>query len=250
MRKTSLLVLALGLAAALPAASEVKICAAVQTYSVLESVKEHAPVKFSVSYGTAEDLEALLADPASKCELLISSDERLPIIQIRSDRAAPTVNSVPLARAPLILWSADPKLLDAKAAAVTKKKLKSLALPRAELTPVGYATSLIVSKKSFPTNYLKNSIYRAEQEYQVYALVEGGNVQAGFLTKPLIMDENGHPRGSYWEIPREDYPDLYYYLTPLNAAEGKNDVADLAAYLKSSPEVAEDFEAAGFASID
>ena len=247
MRKTSKI---LGLTATLffmsnAQSSEVTLCATTQTYSALEAIKEHAPVDYKVQYAFAEDLEALVSDPKSPCQAVISSDEKLPILLVRSGKASIS-DMTQIARAPLILWSADPQLLDDKASVVAKKQLKSLAIPKAELTPVGYASAQIVSRRNFPTNYLKGHIYRAEHEYQVLAMVQGGNVQAGFLTKPLIMNSSGKTSGSYWQTPRNLYPELGYYLIPLQKEKNKPEIIELCNYIRSSKAVMQDFIASGF----
>ena len=92
----------------------VTVCAATQTYSALEAVKEHSPTEITTQYAAGEDLEALLAEDKSHCELVISADEKLPILLVRAGKASASSMSV-LVRAPLILWSADPTLLDNKA---------------------------------------------------------------------------------------------------------------------------------------
>ena len=225
--------------------AEVNVCAATQTYSALEGIKDHAPVDYKVQYATAEDLEAIATEDRSKCEIVLSSDEKLAVLLVRSGKLNLS-NMHQLVRAPLLLWSSDPSLLDSSATVVARKKLKSLALPKAELTPVGYAASEIVSRKNFPTDYLKGKIYRTEQEYQVYSMVESGNVQAGFLTKPLIMDATGHLRGSFWQVPRDLYSELGYYLMPLERYKEDSDVKRLMNYLLTSDKVMKDFIATGF----
>ncbi len=102
----------------------VTVCAATQTYSALEAVKEHSPTEITTQYAAGEDLEALLAEDKSHCELVISADEKLPILLVRAGKASASSMSV-LVRAPLILWSADPTLLDNKASVVANKKLTS-----------------------------------------------------------------------------------------------------------------------------
>ncbi len=225
--------------------AEVNVCAATQTYSALESIKAHAPVDYKVQYAAADDLETIATEDRSRCELVLSSDEKLPVLLVRSGKLN-LADMHQLVRAPLLLWSSDPTLLDSSATVVAKKKLKSLALPKAELTPVGFAASEIVSRKNFPTDYLKGKIYRTEHEYQVYSMVESGNVQAGFLSKPLIMDARGHTKGSFWQVPRDLYSELSYYLMPIDRYKKENDVKRLMNYLLTSDKVMKDFISAGF----
>ncbi|MGN0908443.1 MAG: molybdate ABC transporter substrate-binding protein [Succinivibrio sp.] len=233
---------ALSLASA-GAAATPTVCAATQAYSAIEPLKSERD--FKTVYGTSEDLEAKITNGEAACDLVVSSDEKLPVVLIRSglgDRQSLHA----IARAPLVLWSADPSLLDASALAVSQRRLKSLALPKAELTPAGYAASRIVSRSDFPTEYLKGRIYRTEQEFQVLAMVESGNVQAGFLTRPLVLGPDGAPKGSYWQVPRANYPEIDYYLMLLNRAKRDPGASDLYSFFKGDPKVLKSFQRAGF----
>ncbi len=196
-----------------------KICAEPQLYLALTNLQEQQPAAlgtpFALYFNTATDLYAQLANNQLKCDVLLSSSERLPILLIRSGKAMPGSMSS-FARVPLVLYSADPQLFkDGRTDAISGRKLKSLALPNASLTPAGFAAAEIAARPDFPTNYIKQHIYRAEQEYQVYAMVSGGNVQAGFLTLPLITAKDGSTQGSHWLVPQDLYPPLYYYALSL-----------------------------------
>jgi molybdate transport system substrate-binding protein len=231
-------------AAASPAIAAVPtVCAATQAYSAIEPLKsEH---DFNTVYGTSEDLEAKITNGETSCDLVISSDEKLPVVMIRAGLADKSSMRA-IARAPLILWSADPSLLDGRGLAISEKRLKSLALPKAELTPPGFAAAHVVERHDFPTDYLKGRIYRTEQEFQVLAMVESGNVQAGFLTRPLVLGPNGAPKGSYWQVPRDNYPEIDYYLIMSNRGKRSDDARDLYAFFKSDPAVLKSFRRAGF----
>ncbi|MDD6317536.1 MAG: molybdate ABC transporter substrate-binding protein [Succinatimonas hippei] len=223
--------------------AEPAICAATQTYSAIEPLKSQR--SFKVLYGTSEDLEAKITNHEAKCDIVISSDEKLPLILIRSG-LGDQAHLHAFVRAPLVLWSADPSLLDSKALAVSNKQLRSLAVPKAELTPAGYAATQIVRRSDFPTEYLKGRIYRPDHEFQVLAMVESGNVQAGFLTKPLILGSDGMPKGSYWQVPRDNYPELDYYILLLNSAIPSKEATDLYTFFKDDPAVLRSFQRAGF----
>ena len=230
-------------------ADEPVVCAAVQTYAALEAVRDLGDHSFKAVYAPDEDLASEIGNGERRCSLVVSSGEKLPVLLIRSQQAAVTYLT-PLVRAPLVLWSADPALLDSQATAVGQKRLRSLALPQAALTPAGYAAAQIVSRKNFPTGYLKGRIYRPEQEYQVLAMVDSGNVQAGFLTLPLILGKDGKPRGSWWQVPRDLYDELDYYLIPTLSGAKDREAMALYKYLKSDPTVLKAFENAGFAKTE
>ena len=50
-------------------------------------------------------------------------------------------------------------------------------------------------------------------------MITSGNVQAGFVTLPLIAEPDGQISGSYALIPDDLYPPLYCYALILNGAQ-------------------------------
>lgn len=191
-------------------AQELTVCAVPQTYSALEAVKHKAPVKFKTFYALEDEILSRINNNNGICSLVISSDEKLPILLLRSNQTK-TDRLKPFVTAPLILWSKDPTLFANNIDVIKNKKLKSLGLPNPHLTPVGFAAKQIVSKKTFPSEYLKHRIYRADHEFQIFSFVANQSVQAGFVTKPLIY-KDGHTTGSFWNIPDDTYDPIFYYL--------------------------------------
>lgn len=106
---------ALLLCSALPCAygaDTLKICAVPQLYLALEHLHGVLPYDFEARYntpGTWEEQLSASADTTQECDLLLSSDERLPITLIRAKKGLGSA-MLPFTRAPLVLWSADPAL--------------------------------------------------------------------------------------------------------------------------------------------
>ncbi|MGN0893383.1 MAG: substrate-binding domain-containing protein [Succinivibrio sp.] len=203
-------------------AQTVTVCAVPQAYSALEKIKRTAPFYFRTYYGTFEELFARInsADKKNYCSLVISDEEKIPVLLIEAGKTTYS-NYKAFVKAPLILWSADEKLFEEDIKVIKKKRLKSLALPKQNLSCVGFTAGQVVKRKSFPTEYLKNRIYRADHEFHAYSLVSSGNVQAGFMTKPVIM-RNGKPTGSYWLVPDEYYDQIQYYIVNLSLEDRKS----------------------------
>lgn len=225
--------------------NKVKICSVVQLYSTMTALQHVAPYKFDLVFDTPTDLYARIANNELQCDLLLSSDERLPITLIRGGKGQAS-GMVPFAIAPLILLAKDPNLFKYNLNAISKKQLKSLALPDARLTPVGFATHQIVKTSAFPTEYLKSKIYRADQEYQILSLISNGYVQAGFVTLPLYKDLENPQDYSYWLIPRKYYPDIFYYVLLLKNAVNNNNAINIMRYLVENPQVVKILKQYGF----
>lgn len=93
-------------------AAELKVCAVPQLYLALEHLHGVLPHDFTARYDTPSALAERLmaaADTTTECDLLLSSDERLPITLIRAKKGLGSA-MLPFTRAPLVLWSADPAL--------------------------------------------------------------------------------------------------------------------------------------------
>lgn len=209
-----------GLAALLPlpqaAAEPLNICAVPQLYPALTAWAEAAPeADIALHFDSAAGHYARLINEGRGCDILLSSDERLPIQLIRAGRAD-AASLHPFATVPLTLYSQDAGLFKkGMSFQAAVRKLSSLALPRAKLTPVGFAAAEVTSDKKFPTARLNGRIYPADHEYQAYAMISSGNVQAGFITLPLALGEEG----SWVEVPGELYPEICYYVVILNTGD-------------------------------
>ena len=194
------------------------ICAVPQTYSALEALKEQAPVPFENFFAPENELYQRIVSGSGHCDLLVSSGERLPLQLMRAEKAS-TLNYSAFLKAPLLLWSADASLFRRGPRPITQKQLKSIASPKATLTPAGYAATQVLKSKDFPTGYLKNHIHYAENEYQVYSVVSSGLIQTGFLTRPVVVSAPGGLKGSFWQVPKKMYPPIYYYVLILDQAK-------------------------------
>lgn len=207
------------------------VCAVTQTYSALEALKKASPEPFDSFYGPEDELYQHITRNNGRCDLLISSGERLPLKLMRAGKAT-TLNYSSFLKAPLLLWSANTALFKHGPQAVSQKKLKSIASPKASLTPVGYAATQVLKSKDFPTGYLKNHIHYLEHEYQVYSVVSSGKIQTGFLTKPVVVSAPGGLKGSFWQVPKFMYPPIYYYILILNQAQSAAVSSKLYEFLK------------------
>lgn len=93
-------------------AATLKLCAVPQLYLALEHLQGVLTPEFEAHYDTPSALLTKLQaapDTTQVCDLLLSSDERLPITLIRAHKGLGSA-LYPFTRAPLVLWSADPAL--------------------------------------------------------------------------------------------------------------------------------------------
>lgn len=234
--------------------SNVKVCAVPQLYNALNAIAKDPTLNITPFFATSSDLYAQIANStkdANICDVVLSSDEKLPIRLIRSQKADGS-SLKPFIRAPLVMWSADPRLFSGKSgiSLMASNKIKSIAIAKPSLSPVGFATKKVLSSNNFKTANLKDHIYRAEQEYQVFSMVISGNVQVGFITKPLVNSLTHEANGSYWAIPRSYYPDIQYYVVVMQNASNNPKVTKFVNDLMNSHKIKDILEANGFSSLN
>ncbi len=240
-------VLLLATASEALAKDNLEVCGVPQVYSALESIREDSEISFDAYYGTMQDISSRAQFYRGKCNVIITNEERIAAALI-TDAKITTKDVTPFIKAPLILWSSNKFLFRDNINAIINKRLKSLAIPKDSLTTVGFAAHEVVSRKNFPSEYLKkkNGIFRPEHEYQAYSFVKENNVQTGFITKPLIMHD-GRTTGSYWIVPREYYSPIYYYIIKNDRSK---DAEELYNYLRANQKNLNEFYSAGFEALN
>ena len=233
----------------------IKVCAVPQLYQALSYLNKHSPVPYTTVFATANELYAQIAnasinDTISLCDVVLSSDERLPISLIRSQKALG--NSLqPFTRAPLVWWSADKNLFKGHDPhwCLNKQTIKSLAIASPRLTPVGFATAQVLKRSDLKTQYLKDKTYRSDQEYQVYSMVASGNVHSGIISKPLIASVSSPIAGSYYQIPRTWHSDIQYYVLLLNTSKDNQQAHKFMNYLVHDTKAQQVLSDCGFAPL-
>lgn len=230
-----------------------KVCAVPQLYAALSTLQNRSTIAFTPRFATNNELYALLSNTSNKklphlCDVLLSADERLPISLIRMQKAVASTMQ-PFTRAPLILWARHPHLLKGTdpQSLIENHNIKSIVLAQSQLTPVGFATEQVL--KQFDISKIKEHIYKANHEYQVYSMINSGNVDCGIVSYPLIINDKRQITGSAWLIPRNYYPDIRYYGIVLTPSSTKASALKFLQMLASDLKVQDHLQSFGFAPL-
>lgn len=233
--KALILIFSLAFTFNVQAAPAINVCAVTQLYSFLMDLKNIYNLNLYID--TASDLYADIANNNTQCDIVLSYDEKLPINLIRSNKAH-AASLVPIAKTLLIVLAHDPKLFaNNNKTPIVKQRLKSLALADTRLTPVGFATHEVVKSSNFPTQYLKDRIYRADHEYQVLSMLINKHVQTGIVSLVTFKGIDNQNQYSYYIIPQQEYPELLYYALLAKDSVNKNHVIKLFKDLKTNATV-------------
>ncbi len=143
---------------------------------------------------------------AAPFDVLLSADQATPGKLIMEQQALAETRFT-YAVGKLVLWSADPQLVDDHGQILASGHYRHLALASPEQAPYGQAaietlTSLKLLDKLAP------KFVQGESIGQTYAFVATGNAELGFVALSQVWENNKIKSGSVWMVPEELYQPL------------------------------------------
>ncbi len=177
-------------------------------------------------------------------EVLVAADDETPRRLIAEGRAVAGSNFT-YAIGRLVLWSAQPGLVDVQGAVLAGTKFNKLAIANPKVAPYG-AAALEVLKARALTAAVTPRLVTAESISQAYQFVATGNADIGFLALSQVAVPGKTAVGSFWIVPQNLYGEIRQDAVLLKAGERNAAAAALLAYLKT-PAAREVIKAFGYA---
>jgi molybdate transport system substrate-binding protein len=238
MPRLSALILSL-LAIASARADEVQVAVAanftgpMQVISVLfEKDTGHKAV---MSFGATGKFYAQITNGAP-FEVLLSADDETPARLVKEGHAVSGSNFT-YAIGKLVLWSADPKLVDAKGEILKKAGFKHLALANPKTAPYGAAGVQAMTRLGVYEN-LKPLFVQGENISQTQQFISTGAAELGFLAYSQVIKNDRIGAGSGWLVPENLYDPIRQDAVILAKGKDKAAAAALLSYLKNPKAVA------------
>jgi molybdate transport system substrate-binding protein len=133
----------------------------------------------------------------------------------------------------LVLWSADPALVDAGGDVLKSIRWKHLAVADARLAPYGRASREALAALGL-TDAVQSRIVTAESIGQAYQFVRTGNAELGFVALGQVQPPDGSPvPGSMWLVPDNLYAPIRQDAVVLAASRVGKAAAEFVDYLAS-----------------
>jgi molybdate transport system substrate-binding protein len=167
-------------------------------------------------------------------EVLIGADDETPKRLITEGHAIAGTHFT-YAIGKLVLWSAQPGLVDAQGSVLGADKLKQvahIAMANPKVAPYG-AAALEVLKARGVADAVGPKLVIAESIAQAYQFVFTGNAELGFVALSQVAVPGKPALGSYWLVPANLYGEIRQDAVLLKAGEKNPAAAALLAYLKS-----------------
>jgi molybdate transport system substrate-binding protein len=185
--------------------------------------------KAVASYGATGKFYAQIVNGAP-FEVLLAADDETPARLEREMQAVPGTRFT-YAIGKLVLWSADPKLIDAQGEILKKGGFKHIALANPKTAPYGAAAMQVIAKRGVG-EALKPLFVQGENIAQTYQFISTGAAELGFVAYSQVIKNDVFGSGSGWIVPSNLYDPIRQDAVIL--AKGKNNPAATAflAFLK------------------
>jgi molybdate transport system substrate-binding protein len=166
-------------------------------------------------------------------DVFLSADQTFPKKLVEKKLADPA-SRFTYAEGALVLWSPDPKRIDAEGKVLRDNQFKHLAIANSELAPYGKAAEETLQKLGlFET--LKPKFVTGESVGQTFQFISSGNAELGFVPLSMTKDPVSklQKHGSQWIVPKEDYAPILQDAVLLTSSKNKKQAQAFLDYLKT-----------------
>lgn len=225
------LLLALDLLPGWAAAKDIPVAVAANftepARKIAEAFQARSGYSLALSFGSSGQFYTQITQGAP-FEIFLSADSAHPV-KLEADGAAVPNTVFAYAFGTLVLWSADPALVDAHGAALQTGRFRHLANANPDLAPYG-AAGLQTLKALGLYESLASRIATAANITQAYQFVASGNAELGFVALSQVIHDHG---GSKWIVPTALYAPIIQDAVLLKAGEHDPGARAFIVYLKS-----------------
>ncbi|MFL6680281.1 MAG: molybdate ABC transporter substrate-binding protein [Burkholderiaceae bacterium] len=133
-------------------------------------------------------------------DVLVAADQATPGKLVAEGKALPaTLHTYAIGK--LVLWSADPALVDANGDVLKSGTWKHLSVADARLAPYGQAARETLASLGL-ADAVQPRVATAENIGQALQFVQSGNAELGFVALGQVQAPDGsRPAGSMWLVP-------------------------------------------------
>lgn len=179
-------------------------------------------------------------------DIFMSADQDKPLKLIEEGIAIPDTRFT-YAIGSLILWSANPDLINNTNQALMALAFNKLALANSRLAPYGFAAEEVLGKLGLLSSS-RSKWVQGENIAQAYQFVKTRNADLGFVAQSQVWKHNRLISGSAWKIPTELYSPIKQDTVILKNAKNIELAKKVMLFLQTA-EVRHKIESFGYQSI-
>ena len=164
-------------------------------------------------------------------QVFLSADDEKPA-RLEKDGLAVPGSRFTYAIGKLVLWSANPNLVDANGKILESYRFNKLAIANPKTAPYGAAAIETLSALKLKSR-LEPKFVMGENISQTYQFVDSGNAQIGFIALSQVTRNNQLRSGSLWLVPEQLYAPIRQDAVLLVAGQDSVAARQLLFFLKS-----------------
>ena len=231
VRHTALLVLLA--AAGIAHADEVQVAVAANFAAPMKDIaarfEQDTGHKVLTTVGSTGKFYAQIRNGAP-FDILLAADDETPAKLEKEGAAVPNTRFT-YAIGKLVLWSAQPGLVDDKADVLKKGRFEHLSIANPKLAPYGAAAVEAMQKLNM-YSALEPKFVVGESIAQAQQFVVSGAAQLGFVAMSQVYEGGKLKSGSAWVVPATLYSPIRQDAVALEKGKGKAVVDAFLKYLK------------------
>lgn len=164
-------------------------------------------------------------------EVFLSADSKTPS-KLIGDGAAVAGSQFTYATGQLVLWSAQPGLVDDQGAVLKQGRFAHLAIANPAAAPYG-AAALETLQALDVAEPLKGKLVQGESIAQTHQFIATGNAELGFVALSQVYKDGRISGGSAWQVPAKLHAPLTQDAVLLKAGQDNPAARALLDYLKT-----------------
>jgi molybdate transport system substrate-binding protein len=164
-------------------------------------------------------------------EVLLSADDETPKKLIAEGHAV-VGSSFTYAIGKLVLWSAQPGLVDEQGLVLASGTFNHLAIANPKTAPYGAAAMEVIKSRGL-VDSLMPTLVTGESLAQAFQFVSTGNAELGFVALSQVAVPGKPAAGSYWLVPPSLYGEIRQNAVLLKPGADNPAATALLAYLKT-----------------
>lgn len=215
-------------------AGEIKVAVAANFTAPMQKIaaafENETSHKAVLSFGSTGKLATQIRNGAP-FEVLLSADDSTPV-KLVDEGLALASSRFTYAVGQLVLWSAEPGVVDAQGAVLAGIPQGKLAIADPRLAPYGAAAVQVMTQLG-RIDALRPHWVTGENIGQTFQFVKTGNAALGFVALSQVMVDGKISSGSAWVIPPKLYDPIRQDAVLLKTGENNPAATALMRYLRS-----------------
>lgn len=195
--------------------------------AVFEKTTGH---KALLTFGATGKFHAQILNGAP-FDVFLAANQASPTALEAANRVVPG-SRFTYAQGKLVLWSADPKRVDAQGQVLAGGQFRKLAIASPKAAPYGAAAVEALTALRL-WDAIEPRLVQGESIGQAYSFIATGNAELGFVALSQVLEGGRLKSGSMWRVPATLYQPIRQDAVLLRQGEANAAARELLALLKS-----------------